>query len=108
MIVRRCLTVLLFLPTSCMYDKHELFQYYVQGTIGETIELWGVKIGKGGYGPPGLLEVQVVGTDTLKYIYGKGKLCQWFFLVEKSTGVIRSWGYIGAPEHCKLVSGSPK
>ncbi len=108
MILRLCIIMLFLSVTGCAYDKHEVFQYYVQGTMGKSIDLWGTKIGEGGYGPPGLLEIQTVNANTIKYIYGKGSMCKWFFLVKKETGIITGWGYHSSPEKCVLSVGAPK
>lgn len=95
--------------SGCAYDKHEFFQTNVQWSVGHSIDVyWGTKLGEGGYGPPGLLEVQIVDSSTMKYVYGKGNECRWFFLVEKETGIIKDWDYLASPEKCTLTYGAPK
>lgn len=101
------ITIFLFqFLAGCTYDKHTLFEYYVQGTVGKVIDLWGTELGKGGYGPPGLLGVQEKSKEIVSYVYGKGDLCRWSFDVEKNSRKIIRWEYISKPELCILEAGS--
>lgn len=43
--------------------------------------------------------------STDKYLYQDGKGCEWHYLVDKQTEMVKSWGYVSSPETCHLEIG---
>jgi len=90
---------LALLLIGCVTKSHEIFDHNLDGAIGTDIRNWGTELGSGGFGPPGLIAKYKQNTGW-KFVYQKGALCSWYFLVDETTNRIYSFGYISNPEDC--------
>ena len=84
---------------GCVIRSHEIFDHNLRSAIGSNIQSWGTTIGRGGFGPPGLISKQDTGKHA-EYIYQTGALCKWYLLVNRQSGVVFDAGYFSNPNEC--------
>lgn len=91
--------------SSCVHRSHEIFHSNIGSSVNTNINIWGTRIGEGGgFGTPGLIDIIDAG-DYKKYVFQKGDVCKWYFLVSNRSGIIHNYEYLSDPEACIAQDG---